>query len=39
MDDEQALYFAEPDVFDEDDLDPQSDECEASEYVAYSGDR
>ena len=39
MDGEQVLYFSEPDVFDEDDIDPMSDEWEASEYEAYSGDR
>lgn len=41
MDGEQALYFSEPDEFEDDDIDidPMSDEWEASEYVAYSGDR
>ena len=39
MDGEQALYFAEPDVFDEDDLDPQLDEWEAAEFEADCGDR
>ena len=45
MDGEVALYFAEPDVFDDDDIDdvedidPMSDEWEASDYVSDAGDR
>ena len=42
MDDEVALYWAEPDVFDDDDIDdidPMSDEWEASDYVSDAGDR
>jgi len=39
MDGEVALYFAEPDVFDEDDLDPMSEEWEAYEHESNCGDR
>ena len=41
MDGEVALYFAELEVFEDDDIDidPMSDEWEAAEYVAYAGDR
>ena len=38
MDSEVALYWAEPDVFD-DDLDPMDDEWEAAEFEAACGDR
>ena len=36
---EVALYFAEQDVFDDEDLDPLSDEWEAAEFEANAGDR
>ena len=39
MDGEQALYFAELDVFDDDDLDPSDDEWEAAEFESECGDR
>lgn len=44
MDGEVALYFSEPDVFDDDDIDdddidPMLDEWEASDYVSCAGDR
>ena len=39
MDAEVALYFAEQDVFDDEDLDPLSDEWEAAEFEANAGDR
>ena len=39
MDSEVALYWSEPDVFDDDDLDPVSDEWEAAEFEAACGDR
>ena len=39
MDGEQALYFAEPDEFEDNDLDPMSDEWEAAEFDAAGGDR
>ena len=39
MDGEVALYWSEPDIFDEDDLDPMSDEWEAAEYETEAGDR
>lgn len=39
MDGEVALYWCEPDIFDEDDIDPQDDEWEAQEYHADCGDR
>ena len=39
MDGEVASYWSEPDVFDDEDIDPMSDEWEVSEYESCAGDR